>query len=434
MAEVRGVGTGGMRARRRGALRLIGVPVLAGALAACGGTPVAPPPAPPPPPPLVFSRTVPARPNPVPLWTDQAQAVDAVAGDGIIAVRTGGDEDRLRALDARSGAERWAAPLSGDALIASDAAGPGDPGSGVIFATEEVPMPQNGLTPAAVRTDVVARESVDGRERWRVEVLKEATDKDPKNTVVAMRARTGALAVVTTRTLRVLDAGTGRKRWQATLSLSPFQSGVGTDEGFVAVALGPGTVAVTARLPGDQAVLRAYELVSGKLRWSKRSTEDLDRPPLGQVEISADRVVVEQWTSPGDGQSSDKMTIQAYNLDKGAVAWHNGGTDDGRQLPLSMDYGDGTILRTQNALVRALNIRTGQVRWQQPDGVEVTAMTAAGGASYFIATSGGDRQVVVLESRTGKQRQVLPGSDAKRLKLFPGVAVVLSDSETALYI
>lgn len=173
-----------------------------------------------------------------------------------------GARDRVvRALDAATGAERWRADI-GSAWWGGIVTGV-SVADGVAYAAVERTYPPNGFRSQGV---VVALDAQTGRELWRYE------NGDGSTTVSVNRAPTIATDLILVADLRgrafiALDRQTGQERWRVRTRegyIGPFQSPVVADGGADGLAY--------ASAPDIH--VRAIELATGRVRWSREPAPD----------------------------------------------------------------------------------------------------------------------------------------------------------------
>lgn len=424
--------------------RRLGAVVTTAALltAACGSTPSAAPPGSPSPTPNPFSSTVPASPASKSFATFKDSNLTAVvAGPGVFTLMStqGGDGDgTLITIDARTGRERWKAPTGNAQFLASTTDGPGSQNAaGAIIAADDVGVPQAGLTPASTRTEIVAREAADGRERWRTPVLTQPVDlaAGDRETLVAVLARGDVVAVVTTWQVQLLETATGRPRWSVRLDRPTGEDASNRSLGWSSAALGTEDLVATARLSRQTSQLIDIDTVTGRTKWRKQLSlgESSQVPAFGQVGIGARRAIVE--TAADIAGSKQEQSLTGYDLATGKQAWRTSGSaaDSDNPVPLVLDWEDGTALRQTDGRLTAVNIQNGEQRWQQPEGVVAEAVRAGGGMTYLIGTSGSDRQVIGIRTRTREQTVVLAEGDAENVAVFTGALAVLTRSGVHFY-
>lgn len=415
------------------ARRLAGAACVAVILSACGNAPPPNAPAPTTSGPVPFAAGVPTAPEAAPLSAVEQRGVTAVvAGPGVFAVMAsgGGEAGSIVAADARTGRQRWKAETTNTDFLAADATGPGA-STGAVIAADDVAVPQAGLEPASVRTDIVAREAADGRERWRVEVVRAPVDERSPERLVALEVQGDTVAVATTWSVRVLETVSGRERWRSDLTRPTGDEDSGIDLGWRSLSLGPEDVAATARTTRIQARVVTFARTTGAQRWKVDQAVDEFRSSesLANVQVAAGRLLVDSTTVTADGGEAKRLV--GYALRTGKRVWQSPVDESSDDVPYVVDRSDGTVIRSLAEGLVAVNIQNGAIRWRQPQGVRPEQIQAADGLTYFIGASGQDRQVVVLRSRNGEQVAVLPGEDAESVHLFAGaVAVVNSDGVT----
>jgi len=192
--------------------------------------------------------------------------------------------------------------------------------------------------------------------------------------------------------LVAIDVATSSISWRAKLD-APARS---------APAVGGGKVVITAQ----SGVVQAFDAATGAAGW-RASTDVSGAALLGasSAAISADTVVVAGST----GQ------IQAFDLATGAVKWQASisgnssisaitGLRDASASPVI--HGDSVYATGIGGALVALDLKTGDVRWQQPIGSAETPVVS-GGSLFLIDL---ENRMIAIDLKTGKAiwAQTLP--------------------------
>lgn len=390
--------------------------------------------------PLFFGADIPSAPGREPLWKSKHRGVtDAASADDVVALLSGTTNSKieLTGLAARSGKQLWKVESRGAQFVVSDSAGPGDTGgTGVFVLTEDTDVPQDGLTPATVRTDLVGRNATDGRERWRTEIHRRPV-REPELDLAGAEASAGLVTIAAGRKLAAFDAATGVQRWQHELQTAapdpdaPPTFGGPAEAAWQTLALGPAHVVAAARESSREGTITAFDRRTGRPRWSV-NLEPGGTADIGQLLLSPSRVIALATTRAKD-EYAGKTGLVGFRLRDGEQVWASPPQDSAdRQKPV-LDNGDGTVLQADDKSLRGINALTGAVRWTIPRTVDVSGVAAAGGLTYLVTSSGSDRQVVAVDTRTGRQRHVLPTAEVNRVELFAGAVLVVSGSDVSLH-
>lgn len=181
-----------------------------------------------------------------------------------------------------------------------------------------------------------------------------------------------------------IDAATSSILWRIKLD-APARS---------APAIGSGKVVVTAQ----SGVVQAFDAATGATAW--RASTEVSGAALvgaGSAAISADTVVVAGST----GQ------IQAFDLATGGVKWQASitgnssisaitGLRDASASPVI--HGDAVYATGIGGALVALDLKTGEVRWQQPIGSAETPVIS-GGSLFLIDL---ENRMIAVDLKTGK--------------------------------
>lgn len=193
------------------------------------------------------------------------------------------------------------------------------------------------------------------------------------------------------RALFCLDAKTGKQKWKEKLTVNPW--GGPSVQGEVVVVSGSTINYDPAALKGAKGIVAAFELATGKRKWSK----DLPGGVLGCAALGKDFAVV----TSSDGR------VRAYNLNTGALKWNY---DAGSAIfaPAAL-AGDTAYAADLKGVLHAINTRTGRASWKldvagdaevKAPGMVYAGPVLAGGRVYVVtcnlAAEGGDRATAVV--------------------------------------
>ncbi|MCM5552288.1 PQQ-binding-like beta-propeller repeat protein [Pleomorphomonas sp. NRK KF1] len=181
-----------------------------------------------------------------------------------------------------------------------------------------------------------------------------------------------------------IDAATSSILWRVKLD-APARS---------APAVGGGKVVVTAQ----SGVVQAFDAATGAAGW--RASTEVSGASLagaGSAAISADTVVVAGST----GQ------IQAFDLATGSVKWQASITGSGSISAITglrdasaspVIHGDAVYATGIGGALVALDLKSGDVRWQQPIGSAETPIVS-GGSLFLIDL---ENRMIAIDLKTGK--------------------------------
>lgn len=200
--------------------------------------------------------------------------------------------------------------------------------------------------------------------------------------------------------LLAIDASSSSMIWRVKLD-APARS---------APAIGGGKVVVTAQ----SGVVQAFDATSGAAGW--RASTEVSGAALsgaGSAAISADTVVV----AGSAGQ------IQAFDLATGAAKWQASitsnssisaitGLRDASASPVI--HGDTVYATGIGGSLVAIDLKTGDIRWQQPIGSAETPIVS-GGSLFLIDL---ENRMIAFDTKTGKViwAQTLPPKPSSNRK------------------
>jgi outer membrane protein assembly factor BamB len=280
-----------------------------------------------------------------PTWTarDTASQVDGVTrpvvADGVVyvvlaGVDRGTEFERLLALDARTGRERWRRTVEGaafgypptvagetvlwlagaDTTLALDAAA-----GGVRWrydgTNHDPPVAAHGLVLVGGgrprRPALVALDPRDGREVWRRREDERnwaLLAADDERLYATLHADTDAQSSA----VHALDPGDGATRWR-TDAVAPRRAAVGPAHLFVS----------TAR--GDERTLHAVETATGDVGWRDTRTLPDDGPHERQsvAAVTTDRLLVLRR------RADEANVVECRAAATGTLAWRGAGSPDG---------------------------------------------------------------------------------------------------------
>jgi outer membrane protein assembly factor BamB len=212
----------------------------------------------------------------------------------------------------------------------------------------------------------------------------------------------------------VLETETGRELWSARPAdhlVGYFSAAPGND--VLVATEGACTDSLHAR------ALVAFDAETGRRRWkvtdagdALRTTHQLSTYFSAIVPVDAMGVVI----------SAGETKTTAYRVENGSVAWSKS-ADDHSPLGVSNSL-VFTVSRQPDSAgsFRALDRRTGRVRWESDGWTERFGIIAADARYVLVATGGlggqpytGPVTLVVLDARTGKEKGRF---DAGKPKLF----------------
>ncbi len=261
-----------------------------------------------------------------------------VPASGTVLVTTQGlDPSRreLRAMDATSGAVRWALPaeLGGDASGGAFFHPAGQDGASVVGQVL-------GTTPARQSCALCAVDLTSGRVRWRIPATVADSGRALLAVVVAPDRTAAVIGTRAAATLLVVESGTGRELFRRDTTWSPNAMWPSV------MRCGPLVLAIAGR--GDtSAVVTAYD-ASGDEAWVRT----VSRPPI--VDPTSGTVVL----ADADGG------IEAIACSTGEVRWSwTPGRVAADQLALTSAR-SGYVIGNAGAVVVAFDVRTGTPVWR----------------------------------------------------------------------
>jgi outer membrane protein assembly factor BamB len=195
--------------------------------------------------------------------------------------------------------------------------------------------------------------------------------------------------------IRTYDARTGALVWEDVLTPSEdFIGGATEVEANRRLVLTAGTADALQAL-----FVRAYDRLSGRIVWEDRLSGG-DLSGVTDLLLHRDRLVVSGF--PGPGPSSGPI-LKAYDTNTGAVAWQQtpripGVNDDFQAVSAlaaagntlfaagSFETGDGTLHQYS---LRALELRTGALKWEDRQGCGVFGEASAVIARHDVVVAVG---------------------------------------------
>jgi outer membrane protein assembly factor BamB len=346
--------------------------------------------------------------DPVELWRLEAWNLnDPVVAGGVVYVSSFGDEGRVVALDAATGAEIWRSESIATCETVEAVA------EGQVYLRCRSTSPK-ASSPRRDHYFAVALDAATGREQWRVE--------DPGAFGVGhIAAADGAAYMhVGEREFVAVDAANGRERWRVDLGLWPSKPAVvagvvyvGAGEGLHALDATDGTVLwrVHARLPGGHpavadglvlavdivddnpydTVVLALDAATGMEVWTFQPPEPVNL--TGPLAVAGGAVFVRTL----DRVEPDVfMTLVLYALDAatGAERW-TAATTEGLGAPSVADgvvylgYRDGgsRFGRDEPGLL-TLDAATGAVRWHFGIAAHLGNVVVVDGIAYVVGRHG----------------------------------------------
>lgn len=289
-------------------------------------------------------------------------------GDLVVATRAGS----VVSVDAGSGRARWRFE-TGERVGA-----PPVVAGGLVYVSTEIPGTSEGT--------VFAVDARTGAEQWRF-----PTTPAPARAPAAG----GGLVVIGTGDagdIVALDGASGEVRWRRAVP------------GVVALSAGPGVV-VAATSEG----LRVLDAATGGPRWSLATTPAPEAP----VAVAGDLVVADNGGA----------LVAGLGTGDGSPQW---------QLPLDGDVlrppavaGNVAVVITAGDLV-ALDLRSGELRWQDEGGDGVEAATDGA----LVARTGGGH-LILLDAATGQDRgQAAIGDDVAAPPAVAGGRAYVASGDT----
>lgn len=233
----------------------------------------------------------------------------------------------------------------------------------------------------AVGSTVVALNAVDGASRWRFEAS--LNGRGALNNELTLSVGSGLVGVCTVGGVVVLDARSGRRRWEVdAVPRSAYQALAGNT-----AHVDPDTVYLTS---GN--IVKALEPSSGQARWSHQVPDNFAGSPRG---------------ADGHCYLTSGASVEALDAATGNRVWrYESGKDNDSKLAVA---GGLVVVVSLGLGVRALDSATGTTRWFAPIGERGPdhndRVVISEGA---VLVSGQDKQVHALELDTGAVRWVRP--------------------------
>ncbi len=282
----------------------------------------------------------------------------------------GSADGALRAVDSRSGRERWrfatAGPVSSSPAVAA----------GTVFFTSG-------------DRHLYAVDAASGRQRWAFDLGEDLPFLWGWDYFLSSPAVDGGRVYVGSGDghIYAVDAGTGRLVWR-------FKTG-GRVRSSPAVASG------TVYCGSMDGSLYAIEAVSGRQRWKF----DTEGTTLDSAKFRFDRTSVQ--SSPAIAGrlvvfGSRDGHLYAVDRDSGRLAWRvDHGTNWVVSSPAVFD-GMALVGSSDDYLFQAIDLATGKERWQHPTGSNVYASPAVGGGLVYFGCQ--DGSFWALDAHTGEER------------------------------
>lgn len=306
---------------------------------------------------------------PTGLYVNLALQGSPVVANGVVYMLTSSyEQGRLLALDAATGAQRWAQPI------------------GSSYGCGATPTVAQGRVYAPGSGRLVAYDARSGAVQWRVGKF---VICGPISTPTIVD---GKMFTVTNGSpvLEARDADSGRTLWRRSVCISSPASSCTSASSSGPLAAGDGTIYVTNYVGG----MAAYAADSGRQLWSRFVGSGLiDAAPV----VEGDVVYV----------SVNDSRLYALNRHTGAQLWAAPTGDYNHSTPA---LADGVLyVGSDGNGVTAIDAKTGAVRWQQSAlGVVRSSPAVANGVLYVTA---GDGRLYALDARNGTvlySRQIAP--------------------------
>ncbi|QGX96258.1 hypothetical protein EI982_16470 [Haloplanus rallus] len=286
--------------------------------------------------------------------------------DGVVYAAT---SDRLYALDASDGSERWrfeaADPVTHAAAAVVD---------GVVYAVGEDAL--------------YALSASDGSERWRFET----------NVELGPTVADGTVSVGGGNALYALDTSDGSERWRVS---TPRRVGDGVP------AIADGTVYVD----GSDAGLYAFSASDGSERWRFETDRSTTSP------VAADGAVY-----VGVGES-----LVALSASDGSERWRSGAEDRVTSAPA---VADGVVYVEDGDGLRALSASDGSDRWRFGTDGGVFSPAVVDGTVYVGCV---DHTLYAVDTSDGSERWRFELPDWARSPVVAGGTVYVYDGDYRLH-
>jgi outer membrane protein assembly factor BamB len=321
------------------------------------------------PPPSVPGPAV-ARPGPA-RWSVESTGGEPMGvtadADGVIAV----SYRSVQSIDPGDGSERWHTAIGRTPDIAPVRA-----------------AADHDLVAVPTGEGVTALARTDGAERWSARFGTGLENAGLSGTVAVAHPTGAPPLVVGTKagTVAGFDAGTGAVRWKVR-----FDGDVVTAP---AIDDGAGTAVLLWHPDRGEGRLRALDLATGATRWEAATLEKTAAPVVhdGTVLLS-------------EGDNLSRARARALDLRSGAVRWETA-------LPKSFEWetepaaaGPDYVTVDHFGTVTALEVATGQVRWQRSgDWALLDTQVVIGERSVVFHDFNG--HLVTLDRATGSLRSV----------------------------
>lgn len=225
---------------------------------------------------------------------------------------------------------------------------------------------------------MAAYDVASGARRWRTRLV-----GNPYAFITAPAVYGSSLYVSAGTTVYSLSASTGRLRWKTSVSTSEY----GFIDGPVAVS-GGGEFVVAA---GNDGHVYSLDAATGTVRWDVKAGGGIHR---GGPAIYSGIVYVPEGRT--DGSEGGGFDICALQVSDGRLLWRSYAGDDVHVTPAA---GKGmVVIGSIDEGLRALDSRTGALRWAAPYEGEVWGAPVLANGVVYVAT---DQQLVAHSAATG---------------------------------
>ncbi|MEU7222314.1 PQQ-binding-like beta-propeller repeat protein [Streptomyces chrestomyceticus] len=274
-----------------------------------------------------------------------------------------------------------------------------------------VTFPGKGTTPSRTGIELVAVDTTDRRTAWTLDI-----DTLPS---WAEKAPAQARLVATTKNAAVLSVTSGNRGATYAVDLATRKVSWHNDDVAAAAVIGDTAVAVTTKDTVRQQVTGLAVDHDGKQLWNTIDGFDLTVRPAGP-HLAA--------VTGNDYDSGD--SVSALLTPDGGKAADLPGETSG----LSCRYDDAsvTVCQTDGPRVFALDATTGKQLWNLPEqgtGRIAPKVTAAWHGAVYGTTGNGP---VVLDAKTGADRNTSPGAAPAAVNEYTGVAVADDEQHTVV--
>ncbi len=415
---------------------------------------------------VMYGVVVPEKPDPNPVWTVEVSGYrSVVAGSGMFAVlhgaRGSSRDYQLSGMDASTGREIWAdKPTSNPLVLASDSPGPGVRRTSTIVYADDVSMPQQGTTPARIRTDIVALNAADGQQLWRYDCLQVNVDNNEPERVLGVTMNNQTVVVLTPAAITGLDTRTGTVRWRnlidRKLSEEQKKSTVSDWERsdhparFLNADLGESTVVVTAQISQTVGYVAALDEKKGTLLWQVPTATDGDRTsqadqtnvnPNGKVVIAGNRVIIGQavLTNVEKTYESSVPRIVGLDLGSGKQMWtikpdtSSSSSSSSHTPNFVVDAGTGTVIYPQEKHMQAYAISDGSSRWPKQLQVTTEIIDAKDKLIFAALRSGDNTDLSIMNTIKGEQITSFSIGRVSDFQIFAGAVVIATDETLRVY-